>query len=321
MAMLRSTDDAWYTLRRATPRGRRAFAPTLHDVPDRAWFAAFLDATVDRFRYVDVETMVQRYRDGTLEGDEVLLTFDDGYRTVFDVVEPECRARGVPYVAFVLTDVVTGGPAPWTERLFWLFEHHAPSVVAPYLDLPPGPRWRVIAGAKELPLSRLLAGLEAAEASLRIDPAPARDRYLTAEQVVAIDGGGVGTIGLHTHRHALLARQPIDVQRDEIERGVAALTGLLGRAPRYFAYPNGSPLDYDDDTVALLVELGFEAAFCTTEGPVEGSRDRFRIRRVGLNPGEGGRKWFLRTALPWVGFGGWRERAFRVTSRGFGASA
>jgi hypothetical protein len=46
----------------------------------------------------------------------------------------------------------------------------------------------------------------------------------------------------------------------EIERCVAALAALVERPSRTFAYPNGSPEDFDDTVAGLVRSAGIECA-------------------------------------------------------------
>lgn len=312
--------DRWLPLRRLTPRGRAPIVLSMHDVRDAAWFGAMLDQLLRHFRFVDVDTMMSAWRDGSLEGDELLLTFDDGFRSVATNVEPACAQRGVPYLAFVTTEVLLGGPATWVARLVPLLNSGAdPSIVARHLGVAPGPRWQVLARAKTLTLDDAISGVERAERALNFDAEAVKADYLTADMAVALHQGGLCTLGLHTHRHPTLASSPIAVQRDEIAQNVEALASLTGERARWFAYPNGTKLDYDVQTIKILKDLGVEGAFTTINGPLTASKDIYQIRRIGLNVGDSALKFVARAALPWKSLGMWREARCRVKTRRTGA--
>ena len=63
-------------------------------------------------------------------------------------------------------------------------------------------------------------------------------------------------------------------------RGSVIAVNLLGQAVPLFAYPNGKPgEDYDERSVALAREAGFEAAFNTVRGAATAGSDLFELPR------------------------------------------
>ena len=88
-----------------------------HDVPDGETFAAQLDALSDGWRPVTLDDAVAWAADGLpLPRRACLVTFDDGDRTVLDVAAPLLSERGIPGVAFVVTDHIgTSVPFWWVE--------------------------------------------------------------------------------------------------------------------------------------------------------------------------------------------------------------
>jgi peptidoglycan/xylan/chitin deacetylase (PgdA/CDA1 family) len=95
-----------------------------HAVSER-WGAEF-STTPERFRR-QLEIALQRgYTPVTLSdarssgGKRLVVTFDDGYRSVGDVAAPVMRELGVPGTVFVVTDLVEcGGPLDWPAVRRW----------------------------------------------------------------------------------------------------------------------------------------------------------------------------------------------------------
>jgi len=70
--------------------------------------------------------------------------------------------------------------------------------------------------------------------------------------------------GAHTVSHPILAGLPSDDVRREIGCSSEVLGPLVGQRIGLFAYPDGKPgQNYDDDAVAPVHELGFDAAVST----------------------------------------------------------
>jgi peptidoglycan/xylan/chitin deacetylase (PgdA/CDA1 family) len=87
-------------------------------------------------------------------------------------------------------------------------------------------------------------------------------------------------IGGHSHTHPILSR----LTRDDLEREIGTcrdrIAAETGRTPTMFAYPNGTPADYNGETQAVLKRHGFNLAFSTTEGMVGPNTDWMAIPRI-----------------------------------------
>jgi peptidoglycan/xylan/chitin deacetylase (PgdA/CDA1 family) len=189
----------------------------------------------------------------------VLLTFDDGYRTAFIIARPILRRYELPAAFFVCTDLVEQRTPAWYDAV----ARAAGEAEAERLKARPFGEWRE-------------ARDRWSQAIEDDDPhAP-----LTVSEVSALAETRGFEIGSHTASHPILARASVEEQRDEIARSKACLEAWTGRSVRAFAYPNGRPrVDYTAETVAIVRELGFDAAFTTRAGfatraepPLERSR-------------------------------------------------
>lgn len=189
----------------------------------------------------------------------VLLTFDDGYRTVFTLARPVLERYAIPAVVFVCSEPVE------QQELFWfdaVARARGEAEVERVKSLP-CEEWEALRGA----FSRLVD---------ETDPhAP-----LTVAEVKALaDVPGI-EIGGHTATHVILARADGARQRREITKNKAALEAWIGRPVTTFAYPNGRPAqDYTADSVRLVRESGYDFGFTTRsrfaspqEPPLERSR-------------------------------------------------
>jgi peptidoglycan/xylan/chitin deacetylase (PgdA/CDA1 family) len=175
----------------------------------------------------------------------VLITFDDGYRSVFELARPILLRHKIPATVFVCSEPVR------RQRLFWfdaVTRALGPGTVARLRALP-NEAWRTAALEHDTP----------AGAAPHLAP-------MTAEQVGQLADEGF-TIGVHTASHAPLAGAPSDVQRHELASCREALESWAGRPVTTVAYPFGAPgADYTDETVAIAARLGFTAGFTTRDG-------------------------------------------------------
>ena len=170
----------------------------------------------------------------------VLITFDDGYRSVSRIGAPILAAHNLSAVVFVCTDPIEN------RRLLWFDEVAARDGEAEV------ERW------KTCDYERWFA---ACASTARVDEDDPR-ALMTVDDVVALDRSGRIEIGGHTSRHPILARASREHQREEIGENLETIRRWTGRPVRAFAYPNGRPgVDYTATTADLLSELGIETAF------------------------------------------------------------
>jgi peptidoglycan/xylan/chitin deacetylase (PgdA/CDA1 family) len=107
------------------------------------------------------------------------------------------------------------------------------------------------------------------------DDAPAVDtglELLTPDDVRALAEMGF-EIGSHGHTHADLGRLSQSIVEAELVASADRLESLLGRRPRYLAWPYGSS---SDESERIAREVGFEAAFAFNTP----SASRYSLSRV-----------------------------------------
>ncbi|WP_345674956.1 polysaccharide deacetylase family protein [Yinghuangia aomiensis] len=216
-----------------------------HGVEDPAGFARQLDRLLRIARPVsldDVEMAVATRR--PLPGRAVLITFDDGERSVYEHGLPLLQERGVPAVAFVIPSLLD------TDTPFWWHEVER-LVAADAGDGRTAAQW--LRHLKQVPDAERLAAI----AGLRDGHEPVRQTQLTTAEVRALDAGGV-RVENHSLTHPLLDRCSDADVRAEITVAHDALAKILGRAPQSFAYPNGN---FDVRAERVLDELGYRSAF------------------------------------------------------------
>jgi len=174
----------------------------------------------------------------------VLITFDDGYRSVFRYAAPLLAAHGLPAAVFVCS-----GPLA-DRRLLWFDE------VAARESEMAVERWK----SQEYYSWRA--------SCVQTSPVPDDDprALMTVDELHALGGITGIEVGGHTVWHPILSHASRDIQRDEIAHNLLALAEWTDRPIRAFAYPNGRPgKDYNADTMEILRECGVDAAFTTGE--------------------------------------------------------
>jgi peptidoglycan/xylan/chitin deacetylase (PgdA/CDA1 family) len=224
-----------------------------------ATFDAHCRMIADTCHPIDLATFCEARATGrALPERPVLITFDDGYRSVFELARPILRKYSIPAAIFVCSEPVR------RQRLFWFDAVARARGAAAFeaLRAQPGDAWREAADADETP----------AAAAPQIAP-------MTEDQVRQLADEGFA-IGVHTASHAPLASASADVQQRELDSCRSALESWTAQRVDTVAYPFGAPRsDYTAETIAIAERLGFTAGFTTrndfarqTEPPLERSR-------------------------------------------------
>ncbi len=229
-----------------------------------------------------------------LPANAVLITFDDGDRSIHDVALPLLVERAMPAVAFVVAGLLD------TETPFWWDEVRGLIAAGGRAD---GLEVAIASGQRRAPAIALKkvddqARLAAIDTLRRTatQPVPSRPQLRT-EELRALETAGVA-IGNHSLTHPCLARCPQDKIRNEISQAHDLLTAALGHEPTTFAYPDGSHDARVRDAVAAAgydVAFAFDHALATlpARDPLAVSRlridadadlDRLRIITSGLHP-------------------------------------
>lgn len=86
-------------------------------------------------------------------------------------------------------------------------------------------------------------------------------KMMDIEQMMELSRDPLCTIGVHTCSHPRLGSLTVEEQHKELKESKADLEQLLGKEVRHLAYPHG---DYNQDTVLIATELGFDTAVTTS---------------------------------------------------------
>ena len=208
-----------------------------------------------------------------------LVTFDDGYRTVLRHALPVLDLHRIPAVVFVCTNPIERQERFWFDAVAELSGDET------------------VEEAKRLEYNAWRALVDRAAMTAAIDDPHAP---LTIAELQSLASHPLIAIGAHTVSHPILARAPLDVQRDEIAKSRATLEPWLGRPVYAFAYPNGRRgVDYSADSIQAVADAGFADAFSVNDTFADPCARRLDSSRFLMHDAITGAELAHRLAVSW----------------------
>lgn len=260
-------------------------------------FDQICDLLVNNYRVISLDEAVDRMvRNDPIRGGAVVLTFDDGYRSNYELGFPILRKYGLHGTIFVATDFVENGTWQWWDRIEYALGHTENEEIQLWFS---GEEFRhslrtqeerkqaflaMLPRVKSLPQEtvRQSVGLieEALGKSLDSCDSPP-SIYLPASwaQLREMVESPHVAIGAHTHTHRILGRCQPETARWELTTCRDLLAARLGVTTPLFSYPNGHIGDHTEQTKALVKDLGFRCALTTETGFNRTDSDPFTLRR------------------------------------------
>jgi peptidoglycan/xylan/chitin deacetylase (PgdA/CDA1 family) len=218
-------------------------------------FGRHLEYVMRHYKVVDLESIER----GEVPPRAVAITFDDGYRSVFDGAFPHLKRRGLPAVVYIITDVVDNERLVWVNELNYHLREYgqiAVPLATSAFQIPgnTAPEEIVAVARRNYDPKRIgdLLGAIRQEAGVDATELSQRARlYLDWDQILEMNGSRV-TIGNHTKTHPNLAALPREHQREEIREAQDVLSSRV-RNITSLAYPFGY---HSSDTMQTAQEVG-----------------------------------------------------------------
>lgn len=246
----------------------------------RAMLECHLDWLARRFQVVSLDDLPFYLEARSRSAPPIAaITFDDGYRDVYEHAFPLLMRKGLPATVFVATNYVgTDGVLPH-DKLYLLlgrashrWRSFSQQMVRLFLhvDLPlPMSTLVTAASSPQAALRTLLTSLQHADVqrvitALEVDcglsgGVPNGFRPMTWDMVSEMRRAGMG-VGSHTRSHCLLTNESAARVIEETAGSQEVLTAKLGAPAASFAYPDGH---FDATAVRAVAAAGYRVAVTT----------------------------------------------------------
>lgn len=242
------------------------------------------------YRIISLEEAVGRLKEGRIDRNYLVVTFDDGYADNYLPGLPIFQEEQVSPAIFVTTGCVERGEPLWPDllrRMVYGYKGKFPIDLPQFgVTLREGLREKISVLKTLIAHGKKLDGFARARfleqvAAVFGQPGESSSLMLDWTQVERLCSEGI-TIGSHTINHPVLSNVSDAVIVDEISESKKMLEAKTGRPVKFFAYPNGTACDFTNNTMAHLKSAGYEAAVTTMRGANRPGCDLFRLRRTGV---------------------------------------
>jgi peptidoglycan/xylan/chitin deacetylase (PgdA/CDA1 family) len=247
------------------------------------------------FQVVPLTHGLEMLETGSLGRPTVAITFDDGYQNNYDVAFPILQQYDCPATIFLTTGYIDSDRVPWFCRLnlaLGLTSRRSLVWNNKYFDV--SNAWQ--RSQTSIALHRLLkthhpysidtlvddiCRLLGVDAYRKFEPGSPY-HMLRTDAIRALVRSGLIDCGAHTHNHAILSRLLPGEQQEEISSSIRLVETITGRTCKVFAYPNGSPGDYDNSSMTQLRTSGLGIAVSAISGPNSKGGSLLELRRYGI---------------------------------------
>lgn len=211
------------------------------------------------YTFVSLETILSN--SSRLRRKLINISFDDGFRDVYEYAFPILKRENIPFTLFLTTGMPNG-----TAHLWWLELEKmvkTPEEVEPAM--------KEIYDSRENMSEYICKKYNASP-----DYSLTKRVSLTWNQIQEMVDSGLCVIGSHTCSHPALTRVSEERIQEELSMAKQQIIEHLGKEPVYFSYPHSME---NSEVRTLVKQTGHKAAFMGYGGSVHKGDDLFKLNR------------------------------------------
>jgi len=225
----------------------------------------------------------------------VVITFDDGYKSMYTSVFPLVKKYQIPVTIFLSVGPLETGRPLFVDALRFAFENTSEikldltsvGLNQYLLDIEPE-RMKAISDINHYGQRNSnehkneLIALIFSKLKLDIEDPRLKNIMLNWSEVKEMHTQGV-TFGAHTVSHPIMANIRKEEARSELTISKKLIEDKIGENVNFFAYPFGSRESYNSEVRKLVEENGFVAACTLISGNNKAGEDLFLLKRTNIS--------------------------------------
>lgn len=232
-------------------------------------FSYQIEKIMDDYSIISLESLVGGLNYvHTLPDNPCVITFDDGFHEMYDIVFPILKKFNITATFFISGDHIAGtNRVRWLDLYYHLLDqisesdiNNNPAIknIHPNLRNSNDVRATLKQVLRELPLEKkyqLLSGLEKI-LGLQVDIQSLNELlYLSPSHIVEMTKAGM-SFGAHGMAHQSMADMDPKIVMYEVRESIQKIRKLTGQKHVAFAYPFGGINSYTVETVKIVQENG-----------------------------------------------------------------
>jgi len=268
-------------------------------VPEKVFEAHMVYLRESNYKIISLDDAVALMSSGDdIPADCVVVTFDDGYNSMYTKVYPIVKRNNIPITIFVSTNPVDNKTQLFVDRLACAListEKEQLNLTFLGMGVCPIPSAqskeqichqiiarckRLSAGERERLLEIIIKELDVRDACREMN-GKAKGMTLTWEEIAEMSADGI-SFGAHTVSHPCLAAIPIDEAKTEIEKSGKKIAEKIGKKITAFAYPFGSANDVSIEVRNAVADAGYSCACLLVNGMNLKGDDLFLLKRKNI---------------------------------------
>ena len=261
----------------------RARVLIYHKINDDIWDTQLLSVKSENFynqllyiqenyEPISLDSLISRLKDNNLSGNEVSITFDDGYLDNLSNMLPVINSLKIPVTVFIPTNFIDKNDEFWWDKI----EQIVIKTKKLKINFSIGKKnysYR-LSDAKEkiLAIDNICKELKKFTPSEiqhfvkifhTISGATLEERrthlIMGQNDILKLSNSRLVTIGSHAHSHTRLSILSKDQQKKEFILSKNLLQKIIGKDIHFISYPFGSQIDFTSETEGLVQNCGYKA--------------------------------------------------------------
>lgn len=223
----------------------------------------------------------------------LIITFDDGYKDNYTNAFPVLKKYNIPAIIFLSTNYIgEKNGLFWIDKVAWIID----SIQKESVDIP-GLGSLSLNSIKsknktKLTIIRYLTKIQDSQKNEIIDSLCrqlkveirneiAKELYLSEDEIRDMSKNGI-MFGGHGCSHSILTKISIKQAMNEVRESKIIIERIIEKKIDFFAYPNGSFNDFNEQIIEIVQNSGYRLAFTTVLGSnnINDRINLFALRRI-----------------------------------------